>query len=379
MSNHNSFYKVGQTVFYSKTLALFEATKLNIHPSWHFADDIFSTVKWNNGSVENINDLYKSRARQLREKYDYLVLMYSGGADSRTILESFLSQGLLVDELLVCWPREITQGRYKVSTDKSATNMLSEFDLVVKPDLEYISKNYPAIRITLKDWSTDVATDTAELIEDDWYSINDHMNPGVFKKYTVISDTEKSMIDAGKKSATIWGVDKPQIAYKDGNIYVYFLDKLANTRSSDNHNNRISELFYWSPDMPNIVHGQARLVYEYFIKHPEKLKLVDWTDSSGHNKSELNLILKSIIYPNWHPGRFQADKSTSTTTAELDTWFFKDYNYTRYFQSWQSGLTNIAKAVDIKYHQKSAKANKFEGWVGFISPFYLLGPAYQSG
>ena len=129
--------------------------------------------------------------------------------------------------------------------------------------------------------------------------------------------------------------------------------------------------------MPELVHAQARLVYEYFIQHPEKLKLINWDDSSGHNKHELNLIIKSIIYPNWHPKRFQANKPTSVTMAEIDTWFFVDYKHTRYYQSWESGLKNIAKAVDPKYYQHVPNSNRFEGWVGFMSPFYLLGPAYM--
>ena len=377
MNTLNSHYKVGNTIFYSKTLALFEGTKLNVHPTWHFSDEVFSTLNWSSGYIKNINDFYKQRARQLREKYDYLVLAYSGGADSRTALESFLQQGLLVDEILVSWARDGTQGKYKVSAgDVSASNILSEFDLVIKPDLEYIAKYYPSIKISLVDWSSDIGADSSELIEDDWYSINDHMNPGVFKKFTVISESEQQTIEAGKKSAVIWGVDKPQVAYKDGNIYLYFLDKLANTRSSDNHNNRTSELFYWSPDMPEIVHAQARLVYEYFVSHPDKLKLIDWTNHTGHNKAELNLILKSIVYPNWHLNRFQANKPTSNVMAEIDAWIFTDYTNGRYLQSWRSGIANILRAVDPKYCQYSA-TNAFTGWVGFISPFYLLGPAYM--
>ena len=372
----SSVYVVGEKVFRSKTLALLEGTKLNIHPKWYFSDEVFSSIKWNKGYTNDIISVYQRRAAQLRDKYDYLTLMYSGGADSRTVLDSFLSQGLLVDEIVVSWPNKLTDGKYKVSANTDTANILSEFDLVIKPDLEYIASNYPSIKITLHDFSSEIIADSAELVEEDWYSVNDHMNPSVFRKYTVLTNTEQLMNDAGKRSATIWGVDKPQLAYKDGNIYFYFLDKLANSRSSDNHNNRNSELFYWTADFPEIVHAQARLVYEYFVNHPEKLDLINWTDTSKHNKNELNLILKSIVYPNWHPGRFQADKPTSMILAEQDTWLFNNYSHTRYFQSWQSGLKNIVNsAIDSKYHQYS-KDSKFTGWVGFISPFYLLGPAY---
>ena len=134
MINNKSFYTVGSQVYYSKTLALLEATKTNIHPEWHFGDDVFGALLWNSGQASNITDLYQQRASQLREKYDYLVLGYSGGSDSRTALDSFLSQGLKVDELYVCWPKDYSVNKHTVSTSISPDNYLSEFELIIKPD-----------------------------------------------------------------------------------------------------------------------------------------------------------------------------------------------------------------------------------------------------
>ncbi len=74
---------------------------------------------------------------------------------------------------------------------------------------------------------------------------------------------------------------------------------------------------------------------------------------------------------------FQANKTSHNTLSEVDTWMFQKATHTRYMQSWQNGIDNLRKAIDLKYHQFH-KDGKFDGWVGFISPFYDLGPAGYS-
>ena len=86
-----------------KTLSKFEA--------WQFAkgnfadiqfiynDDLMSSYDWTEEPTEDIYELYAGRARQLRNDYDHLVLLYSGGIDSHVILETFLQNGLRLDEI----------------------------------------------------------------------------------------------------------------------------------------------------------------------------------------------------------------------------------------------------------------------------------------
>lgn len=379
ITDTKGYYKVGERHFYSKSQALIEATQTGIHPTWHFGDLPYGLMNWESGAqVEDLRTVYQRRAQQLRDNYDHIVLSYSGGSDSWTVLNSFLSAGLTVDEILVRWPVKATSNKYQVSTDKDPANILSEWDLVVKPTLNYIATHYPKIKITVHDWSDDM---DVELKEDDWWGISDYLNPGVFKKYTglVGTDTDLKLLDRDRKVATVWGIDKPQMAYKDGNIYVYFLDKLANTTFTTGSGNRIPELFYWSPSFPEVVYTQARLLYDYFVTHPDKLDLIDWDkrkDITHEKKKEYDRIVRSIVYPDWDTRKFQADKPSSTVYNETDTWIFTQYSDNRYFESWQHGLKSIKNAVDPKYHQHKADGS-FNGWTGFISPFYKLGPAYK--
>jgi len=370
--SRNGIYTVGVRSFLSKTQALIEATKTNQQPSWDFSNEIFSKMDWTSGQTEDIRVLYRKRARQLREKYDYLILSYSGGSDTWTVLRSFIEENINVDEILVRWPLKATSDLFTVSTNTSAGNILSEWELNIKPDLDYIAKTYPNIKITVYDWSDDI---NDEVTEADWNSVNDHLNPGVFRKFTVIGEKERSMIDAGKRTAIIWGVDKPQVRYKDGNLYSYFLDKLANTRCIDGVNNRTAELFYWTPDFPELAHAQARLVYEYFIKNPELVHIVDWDSNAPGKKVLYNKLVRSLVYPDWNIKKFQADKPTSLVWCTNDAWIFTHLPYHRYYQSWEHGLNSIKNSVDSRFHQTS-NTGRFEGWTGFTSPMYLLGPIH---
>lgn len=371
-----SFYRVGSNVYKSKLMALLESTATNVHPTWYFGDDSFDRMKWDEGVVESITPFYLARARQLREKYDYLILTYSGGADSRTMFDAFVKQKIYPDEIIVSWPRKATENLYTPSLDRStAVNMLSEWDYVIKDDLEYITANYPKIKVTHDDYSEEIVTNKITLEDDNWFTSNDHLNINVYRKFCHMTKREKEIIDSGKSNAIVWGIDKPQICYKEGSLWLYFLDKLANTRSSDQNNFRTSELFYWSPDFPELVHAQARLVYEHFKKNPHLVSLVDWENKSYDpikKKNELNLIIKNIVYPNYSPLRFQAAKPTNMVWEEHDTWFWQNYSHTKYFQSWVSGLDHLQRSVDRKF-QQIGEDGKFEGWVGFINRFYNLG------
>ena len=104
MSLPQIFYKVGNNIHLKKVNAVLDANQKNENMSWHFFDDIFEKNDWLNEPAEDINNLYYLRAKQIRESYDYVVLLCSGGADSTNALYSFLNQGIFPDEIIVSAP-----------------------------------------------------------------------------------------------------------------------------------------------------------------------------------------------------------------------------------------------------------------------------------
>ena len=70
------YYQVGAQKYYSKPLALIEGTKQNIHPEWRFNHSILGNYNWQIEPTADLRELYRQRAQQLRDKYDYLKLEF---------------------------------------------------------------------------------------------------------------------------------------------------------------------------------------------------------------------------------------------------------------------------------------------------------------
>ncbi len=367
-------YRIGAEIYTHKISALINASKNPQHcPTWDFHNNVYSQLNWKKDPTETLPELYQRRARQLREKYDYLVLSFSGGSDSWTVLQAFIDSGTYLDEIFVRWPLSATQGKYVVNKNLHASNILSEWELTIRPMLEEYQKTVPRTKITVYDWSDEVLT--REINDSDWAITDDHLNPGSFTKFQAISEDELRSIDQGKKTAIIFGVDKPQLYYKDGQVFCYFLDKLANGRAYSTFE-RICELFYWTPDMPEITHAQSRALYNYIKSNTQLLSLIDWSIPFDPARKRIwDTVARSIIYEQYSKlSVFQVNKNGSNVLNEHDSWMtdLKDF---RYIQSWQHGLQNVISSVDTKFIER--KHEEITGFIGFISGSYCLGTVHD--
>ena len=98
MQTKVSYYKVDGILFNSKIQAALFAQKTNKPLEWVFTPDSeFSKYPWHIEPLSTLDQLYDKRARELREKYDYLILGYS-------VL--FLVTGLSFNVSVVCFPAE---------------------------------------------------------------------------------------------------------------------------------------------------------------------------------------------------------------------------------------------------------------------------------
>jgi hypothetical protein len=370
------YYLVGDEIITNKIHALKRATETGIHPSWHYHDEVYSKIKWDEDINLDLSTLYQMRAKQIRNKYDYIVVSFSGGSDSWTILKSFHDSETHVDEIFVRWPIQATRGKFKTDVaDRHPGNILSEWDLTIIPCLKEIETWFPKTRITIKDWS-DVVFQT-EITDDVWLNQmpTDYLNPGAIPKWNEISDHERHLLDLGRPTVLIDGIDKPQLLYnkEDGKIYCYFLDKLANSHYPE-INSRNTEHFYWTPEMPEITLVQARMIFRSLEKNSQYLSMIDRSRPyDAAVKNIWNNFTRSIIYPDYVKRQFfQANKSYTNVYDEVDLWMFTDgYRDTRFMQSWRNVLDNIFSSIDQKYFDK--KGDEIVGYCGFIDKLYCLG------
>jgi hypothetical protein len=374
------YYLVGEEKFHHKVMALIRATETNHFPEWHFNRDEFGRLDWFVEPETSLKELYRIRAQQLRDRYDYIRLEFSGGADSTMVLYSFLNNGIHLDEIVTRWPKA---GQQHIPADPFNTtpeNTMSEWTYACKPMLQWIQTYSPRTKITIVDFSDDMLLGKHD---ESWiYRTKEWLLPCYPFKTAVDSTVEhKKTLDSGKSVCVLWGVDKPKLCIKDQKWYLYFMDMQANDSSPDTgaYTNMTNEFFYWSADLPELVCKQAHIVKNWFNQpiNQHLQHLVRWPNYSITQRAAFESLVKPLIFPDYDPTTFQVGKTTSNFYNEMDAWFFPNFKDSEYLKAWNAGIKYLVNKIDPKYFNYDIGVPT--GFVGFIGSFYELGPAvYKS-
>ena len=83
------YWQVNDRKFPKKIDALQYASRAGQEISYIYFDKVWDSFDRSKLGNSSLPDLYRQRAQQLRDKYDYLILYFSGGADSYNVLRSF--------------------------------------------------------------------------------------------------------------------------------------------------------------------------------------------------------------------------------------------------------------------------------------------------
>jgi len=361
-------YTVDGIVYTNKLNALLAATTSGKQVFWHWHNE-YNNLDWTVDSKHTLQEIYKKRAQQLREKYDWITLSFSGGSDSWTVLNSFLSNGIQLDEIFCRWPIKATENIFTPNMiDHSTENILSEWEFAIKPVLAQVQKTHPNIKITVHDWSDEIMK--TEFSDDYWLSTQDHLNPGFSMKYNAIGAVERKSLDRGKNTCIVFGIDKPQIWVEDHKVFCYFLDILSNTRAMQQEG-RVVELFYWTKDLPEITHTQAREIYHHLCANKLLANLVDRKQTMTAEKKHIwDTMIRKIVYPDYNLSTFQAKKDISTIYSRVDAWMTQLPDQS-FFHSWNNIIDNLFVSIDDRFF--NWRDGKRTGLTGFVSPLYYLG------
>ena len=102
------YYTVGSNFkTYSKLLAVEEMRRTGVHLEWHFNREQYANYEWTQEPVESLDELYRQRAQQIRDSYDYIVIFYSGGADSWCMLDTFIKNDILENNVFYKNPSKL--------------------------------------------------------------------------------------------------------------------------------------------------------------------------------------------------------------------------------------------------------------------------------
>ena len=370
------YYQVGDKRFYSKPQALIYATETNQTPEWIFNSIVYAKVNWQLEPETDIRELYRLRALQLRDSYDYIKLELSGGGDSTTAAFAFLLNGIHLDEVIFRYPK---QGEKDCTADPfntKPTNTLSEFQFAAKPLLNWIKTNYPKTKVTIHDYSENMLEDEGSRDETWIFNTRDWFQPGHADKYTHFGTKEqKELANSGKSICALVGIDKPKITLINGKWYAYFNDLQANSANPivNDYTNITSEYFFWTPDLPEIVVKQAHMITEWFdAPQNQHLKhLVSWPNTDPAKRTAYEHIAKSIIYPEYDLETWQTAKPTNSFYNEMDQWFYTNFKETQLYSAWEAGLQLLLDKINPKYlmYQLGIPV----GLTSNTTPFYYIG------
>jgi hypothetical protein len=364
------YYLVGFKKFHNKMTALIESKKTGYQPKWVFNDDIYGRYDWSLPIQESLQSLYLRRAKQLREQYDYLVLYFSGGADSGNILNTFLSNNIFLDEIVMQIPEPMKTTFSK--TDLSMRNNFAEIEYSALPMLK--KYDIPSgTKITLQDFSKPVLE---MLSKDDWFENNpigtNFCLSSIGRQYAVKQQSSfLDLADTGKTVVQIIGIDKPLVYFDGTDYFCYFSDSSAGHFSAPiDFNNEWgisyhTEFFYWTADIPEIVIKQAQEIKAIGQANPAARTL--FSESLRKHIQYYKAVLHPIIYPNIQID-FETEKPNSSMVRPLEEWFWASAS-----EEVKSNYVDVVKYlgqhIDVRH---CIDQDVFNGMSACNSKFYKL-------
>jgi hypothetical protein len=371
------YWKVNGKFFFDKAKCLRYATSIkNLDITFHYHDEFYSSLSWDEPK-ESLDELYKLRAQQLRDKYDYIILSFSGGADSYNVLDTFLKNNIFIDCVATSYPiKAIEKLKHTFNPlDRSADNVIFEYTEVAHPKLLEVARLSPKTEIAVLD-HTNTAID---LLLDGKLHIMPvggiGAAPGLAGHY-LIGQKVREYSQKGK-AVYLTGVDKPKLGYntKIKKFGTYFEDislVLGNyTEEAFSGYHPLVEHFYYSTEMTQILQKQLAILRRSlspvintpFNDLPNNIKKTIQVTKTGNYRFQVHdIFFKELLYSNWNNNFFQAGKPSGFFFQEHSNWYLKgdltdkrdkDYHYGQ--------VMEFLHGIDPRliYHSKEGAPLKF--------------------
>jgi hypothetical protein len=357
------YWIVDDKKFINKYQALLYAApnKKSVH--YIYFDEVWQNFDRSLIGKFTLNELYKQRAQQLRDKYDYLILYFSGGADSYNVLRSFIDNGIKLDEVCVKWCSDTLTANTTIytpnTTVNTAYNYLSEWDYAINPVLEELGQSHPEIKINIIDWFKD-RDESSILLSFD--KVN-HWHDCEINSLSIWSPSEKYNIENGLTVGSIYGIDKPAIYFENDTAYMFFMDGAAAMGTPNDINIFGTEYFYYAPDFPILTFEMASAAVQAYRASPI-LRKYAITETAKKLEGEFitqawQIFQKEIrhtLYTTW-TDRFQALKPMQSDRSDKHWWIFEHTELINYAQMYTDMLQDRLRQVENGLYLTTDPAN----------------------
>jgi hypothetical protein len=201
-------YNVNGQVFFNTYLAFYESFKSNKPIYFNCYDHAYDQLDWTQEPEQSFEQLMDHHAVTIRNRYERVVLLWSGGTDSHTIYNVFKRNNLHIDEVMV--KHSSVNASYPDS--HVAWLMENHWDPTTKitPFDEYDTK-LRSIMIDNEDWV--------------WKNEGDMLkfgHPAMSSHVTFMCEQSSK----GAKFCVVTGYEKPSVTFENGQWYTRQSDRV---------------------------------------------------------------------------------------------------------------------------------------------------------
>ena len=348
----SSGWVVGEKFFHNKWKAIEYAT---IHPELPYNaychDDAWSRVDWTKEPKETLEDLEIQHCKYLRNKYDTLVLFYSGGVDSHTVLQRFIQNNIPIDYICV-WYVNDPDADFNHDTQLAISYLKENSSKVEKTKILYEKK------LDHKEGNSIYAY-TGNVFNLNWQLRFHHIGheEQLKLRYPTVYEQIK------KNGCIITGSNKPYV-YRDnvGKHYVQYVDY-----DDENWGQPLLEMF-WQGENPKLQIKQCHLAKKWLEKNnfDETNKIYKSNDTKNFwdlNQSFGRICMNDYFYKKGCFGKVLEDEYFSQSYNPL----WSNGYYVNYFKSFKDSKEyhNLNKDIETlqKKDSRFFKNYKTLGWL----------------
>jgi hypothetical protein len=346
---------------YNKSQAAYQATIKNTHDvRFYFNDHVYDNFDWQVPIPQTLKELYANRARQLRDQYQHLVVLYSGGSDSSNALAAMLEADILPDEIVYHWAG---------GADSQKNTANAEIINAAWPMLEHLSHEYN-VKIT--------CFDEYDLYQkfgfnnSEWILQADAvLNPCTYPRYQMLQNHSPwlDLVQQGQRVGLVMGIDKPRVLWENNQWWGTFLDVGFQHNFYQDHiqdSGITIEGFYSTPKSPLITIKQSQVLKNYLdLTYDLDFRHQNFTRSSW-NGELYNTLVRRICYPYWNDATFSIGKS-HVIYDRKHLWWLENNN--ELSQNYFSGLDWINQNIDPWFLNQGTV---YHGYRGVFSRTYKL-------
>ena len=192
--------------------------------------------------------------------------MYSGGADSTTMLNTFLRNGIHIDEI----------NSYRFSLDNNFNNTSNiEINNHVIPYFNELRKQIPKTKFTVADYGKEYFE---PIINEDWFSLRSTTALRYFHDY--------NLLDNVTNFCNLYGELTPKLTFYNNKWYAIFTDSVFREYLVLKN----LEFFYSSSDLPSLNAKQTYILKNY-------CKNNNITNEKDFEKAKVGVIRDQPVAP----------------------------------------------------------------------------------